>query len=261
MLRVGSLEDAKAQVDEALALEPDSQDALYLAGRIARFAKDYPLAQKYLERSYLESPGAGAVANELALTLVEIGEEERKRALQMAEATYRQLRDAETASTLGWVCYRMGRMEDAEKVFNAVASASQLSPDAIYFFATFADDRGRGELVKPMLDIALKSDSQFAYRAEAQKLADRLSKKPGARRRPGPLRTKADATDTPPAKADGEKATAAKGEGAKSASKAAGTKPAAKADAPGGQSLDRSRLESRQPPVVSQPGRGQGYSM
>ncbi len=78
MLRTGDLEGAKTQVTEALAIDPESQDALFLAGRVARFSKDYVQAQKYLERSYLESPGAGSVANELALTLAEIGEEERK---------------------------------------------------------------------------------------------------------------------------------------------------------------------------------------
>ena len=109
MLRTGDLNAAKAQATEALAIDPESHDALFLAGRVARFMKDYPQAQKLLERSYLESPGAGSVANELALTLVEIGEDERKRAFTLAEATYRQQRDAETAATLGWVCYRLGR--------------------------------------------------------------------------------------------------------------------------------------------------------
>jgi len=220
LLRTGNLDEAKAQVDEALKLEPDSQDALFLAGRIARFAKDYGQAQKYLERSYLESPGAGVVANELALTLNEMGEEERKRALTLAEATYRQVRDAESASTLAWICYRLGRMEDAEKVFNSIPASSQASPDAIYFFAAFADDRNRGEVARPLLDAALKSDGPFAYRADAQKLLERLSKRPSATSRT-PARTKpevvidagqptegassAPAKATPPAKAPGNK--------------------------------------------------------
>jgi tetratricopeptide (TPR) repeat protein len=178
-LMIGDLDEAKAQVAEALKLDENSADALMLAGRIARFAKDYPQAQKYLERAYLEAPGAGAVANELALTLVEMGEDERKRALTLADATYRQTRETEAAATLGWVCYRLGRMDEAERAFNSVASAGQFSPDAIYFFATLADERNRGEGAKPMLEAALKSDGQFAYRAEAQKLYDRLSKKPG----------------------------------------------------------------------------------
>jgi tetratricopeptide (TPR) repeat protein len=177
MLRTGDLAAAKAQATEALAIDPNSQDALFLAGRVARFSKDYPQAQKYLERSYLESPGAGSVANELALTLAEIGEEERKRALTLAEATYRQQRDVETAATLGWICYRLGRMEEAEKLFSAVATANQFSPDAAYFFAVFADDRNRGEAAKGLLEAALKGDAPFANRAEAQKLYDRLTKK------------------------------------------------------------------------------------
>ena len=76
------------------------------------------------------------MANELALTLVEIGEDERKRQFTLAEATYRQQHNAETAATLGWVCYRLGRMGGTERMFNAVASANPFSPDAAYFFAT-----------------------------------------------------------------------------------------------------------------------------
>ncbi|HVU90274.1 MAG TPA: tetratricopeptide repeat protein [Pirellulales bacterium] len=180
MLRTGDLEGAKAQVAEALKIDPESQDALFLAGRVARFSKEYPQAQKYLERAYLESPGAGSVANELALTLCEIGEDERKRAFTLAEATYRQQRDVETAATLGWICYRMGRMEDAERMFNALATANQFSPDAAYYFAVFADDRNRGEAAKGLLEAAIKGDAPFAHRAEAQKLFDRLTKKSSA---------------------------------------------------------------------------------
>ncbi len=220
LLRTGNLDEAKEQVNEALKLEPDSQDALFLAGRIARYAKDYGQAQKYLERSYLESPGAGVVANELALTLNEMGEEDRKRALTLAEATYRQVRDAESASTLAWICFRLGRMEDAERVFNAIPASSQASPDAIYFFAAFADDRNRGEMARPLLEAALKSDGPFAYRADAQKLFERLSKRPssasrGAKGKPETVIDVGQPTDgegnkpaakaAPPAKAPGNK--------------------------------------------------------
>jgi tetratricopeptide (TPR) repeat protein len=210
LLRTGSLEEAKKQATEALSIDPESQDALFLAGRVARFGKEYQQAQKYLERSYLESPGTGSVANELALTLNEIGEEERKRAFTLADATYRQQRDAETAATLGWICYRMGRMEDAERVFNAVATANQFSPDAAYFFATFADDRNRGEAAKPLLEAALKSDAPFAYRAEAQKLYDRLSKRPAAVPAKADAPSAADKAETKSATKAPAKATPAK---------------------------------------------------
>ena len=171
----------------------------------------------------------------MALTLVEIGEDERKRALTLSDATFRQTRDAESAAILGWIFYRLGRMEDAERQFTAVANSRQFTPDAVYFYATFSDDRNRGETVKPMLEAALKTESPFAYRAEAQKLYDRLSKKPAARpgRKPVPAADNADADAADEPKADVAKPPVARpGSGKAAAGKAPATKaPATKAPA------------------------------
>ena len=82
-------------------------------------------------------------------------------------------------------------MEDAERAFNAVAGGGQLSPDAVYFLATLADERNRGETARPMLEAALKNEGQFAYRTKAQKLLDRLSKKPAPRGAKGKAAAKA----------------------------------------------------------------------
>ena len=234
-LRSGQVDDAKTHAEEALVLEPNSPEALFLAGRVARYAKDYATAQKYLEKSYLEAPGAKEVANELALTLAEMGEDERKRAFTLAEATYRQSRDAEVAATLGWICYRMGHMEDAERMFNAVGTATSVTPDAVYFFAMMMDERNRGELVRPMLEAALKTDGLFAYRAEAQKLHDRIAKKAARTPSKSPAKAAAktnaidlDGGEEPAATAPAAKPAAAKAEKAKpSAAKQSPQKPSA----------------------------------
>ena len=166
---------------------------------MARFAKDYGQAQKHLEKAYLESPGAGREANELALTLNELGEEERKRALTLADANVRQNRQsAEAVATLGWIFYRLGRMDEAESLLNQVVASNQaVSPDALYFYAVVAENRNHGPAAKSVLDTALKSDVPFAYRSEAQKLHDRLAKTPAARGAARPTKqaaTKSDAT-------------------------------------------------------------------
>jgi tetratricopeptide (TPR) repeat protein len=183
-LSIGRIDDAKAQVEAALGIDPESQEALYLAGRVSRFAKDFGQAQKYLEKAYLESPGAGREANELALTLNELGEEDRKRALTLADANVRQNRQsAEAVATLGWIYYRLGRMDEAESLLNQVVASNQsVSPDAVYFSAVVADNRNHPQVAKTLLDTALKSDAPFAYRPEAQKLHDRLAKTPASSR-------------------------------------------------------------------------------
>ena len=148
-------------------------------------------------------PGAGREANELALTLNELGEEERKRAVTLADANVRQNRQsAEAVATLGWIYYRLGRMEDAESLLNQVVASNQaVSPDALYFYAVVADNRNRGQAAKSVLDTALESDAPFAYRLRRARLHDRLAKDAAAAGAPRPTK-RASGTKSDAAKAD-----------------------------------------------------------
>jgi tetratricopeptide (TPR) repeat protein len=206
-LETGRINQAKAQADEAIKLSPDSPEALFLAGVTSRFSKDYAKAATYLEKAYLKSPGSLPVANQLALAEVELGENPRQHALALAEAAMKQNpSNVEMASTLGWIYFNVGRLDEAERMLRAAVSSPNLQPDTAYFYAKLQDARSRGDAVRPLLDAALKSEAPFAYREDAQKLADQFGKRPVAAANSdsppskSPATTPTSSTTTPPSK-------------------------------------------------------------
>ena len=176
----GRYPEAKTQADEALKIDSTSVDALLLAGLVARYSKDYPAAAQHLEKAYLLSPGNQMAASQLALALLEQKDEGKKqRALQMAESTMQaNPKSADAASTLGWIYYRLGRLDDAERFLQGAAQGGNNSLDTAYFMAKLSFDRGKLDQAKQLLEIAVKGTGPFAYRQEAQTWLDQLSAKP-----------------------------------------------------------------------------------
>jgi tetratricopeptide (TPR) repeat protein len=160
--------------------------AKLLRGLVALYRKDYKNAERYFEDAHLQSPGNFASSNNLALALCEqkdegTGKPDRAkltRALEYANANYKaNPRNAETASTLGWVLYRAGDLDRAEEALRLAASSGNLSPDTAYYLAQVSYDRGSKELAKNLLEAALKTHS-FSMHQEAQTLADKIKAEP-----------------------------------------------------------------------------------
>jgi tetratricopeptide (TPR) repeat protein len=180
-LQTGRLEDAQTQAAAALQIDPTSLGAKILRGVVALFQKDYTTAERYFELASLQSPKSFAASNDLALALVEQDDKTKQaRALEYAEnnvKNYQRTPDAPQAfSTYGWILYRRGNLDEAEKWLNAAASSGPVSPDTAYYCARLARDRNRDEVARQWLDNALKSPSPFACRPEAAALLAKLKK-------------------------------------------------------------------------------------
>ena len=63
---------------------------------------------------------------------------------------------AEAASTYGWVLYKLGRLDEAEKAFQAAISGGQVAPDTAYYIACLSYDRGREPQAKQWLERRVK---------------------------------------------------------------------------------------------------------
>jgi tetratricopeptide (TPR) repeat protein len=177
-LENGQLDEAQTRAAAALRIDPNSLNAKNLRGLIALFQKDYKGAELYFEAAYLKSPSNFAASNNLALALVEQKDEsKKKRALEFAQNNVKQYpKSAEAASTFGWVLYKLGQIEDADKALQAAAATGNFGPDTGYYAAVVANARGRKEEAKQRLKAALASTSPFTMKQEAAALLEQLNK-------------------------------------------------------------------------------------
>lgn len=180
-LETGQLDEAQKEAAEAMRLDSKSLDAKVLRGAVALFQKDYPTAERYFEAAHLQSPKNFPASNNLALVLIEQKDEgKRKRALEYAENNMKQYAKSkegiEAASTYGWVLYKMGKLDEAEKALQAAVSAGGLNADTAYYLARLCVDKGREDQAKQLLEIALKSTGPFLMKKEALQLSEQLKK-------------------------------------------------------------------------------------
>jgi tetratricopeptide (TPR) repeat protein len=183
-LENGDIKEAKDYAAAAMQINDKSLDAMILRGVVDLFLKDYKGAERYFEAAHIQSPSNFAASNNLALALVEQdapgSEEKKNRALEYAENNARAYpRLAEAASTYGWVLYKKGRTEDAERALRAAASSGNISPDTAYYLAVVSSVRNRPEEAKQLLKAALDTRRPFSKKDEAQALLAKMEKAGG----------------------------------------------------------------------------------
>ena len=144
-LMTGQIDKAKGLAEKVLQVDAKSPDARVLRGIVALFQKKYEAAESDFEAALRQSPDNYAARNNLALALCgQSDERKKKRALEYAEKNVRDYPDdPEAAATCGWVLYRLGKVDEAERVFRPLADKKHLSLDARYYMACVANDRGR----------------------------------------------------------------------------------------------------------------------
>jgi Tfp pilus assembly protein PilF len=180
LLQQNRQDEAKLHIDTALKLDPKSKEAERVRALLARYQKDYATAERILEAIYRDAPADTWASNQLALVLVEQKEaDKRSRAVQLAEVNARQYQNnAEAVATLGWVYFRMDRLEESERMFNAVLSGRQLSPEIAYYLAKLLDKKGnKDQDIKNLLQGAADSKGNFIYRKEVESWLADIKKK------------------------------------------------------------------------------------
>ena len=172
LLNQGQLEDARTSVDVAAELDPNSKETSRLNALIAWYLRDLATAEKLLEPLHRDVPGNFAVADLLALTLVEQDDKAKQsRGLQLAEVNARQFpRSAGAIATLGWANYRSGHLDEAEKFLRAAVNGVRTTPDVAYYFARVLSDKGKVEDARKILESTAALPGPFAHRADAKTL-------------------------------------------------------------------------------------------
>lgn len=180
LLNNNRLDDAKKNAEEALKLEPSSQQTKILLGAIAMNRRAFADAERIFQDLYQLSPGDAFLTNQLALALIEQNDpSKQQRALQLAEVNYRQFpRSPECMSTLGRVYYRMGRMQEAESLLAQAVNSGRTTSDTAYFYSHVLADKGQLDRVKQLLRMAVDAKGPFVFRQDAQEWLDRMAAKP-----------------------------------------------------------------------------------
>ena len=178
-LQNNQISDAQNHAEAALKIDPESVDAKAARGIVARMQKDFANAKTWLESAHVQSPGNALITNQLALVLLEQKEpSHQKRAMEFAELNQKlNPNNAETAATLGWIAYRLGRKADAQRALNAIVQSGSLTPESAYYVAFVLNDQGQVANAVKLLETALSNDRPFAYRQEAEALLADLRKK------------------------------------------------------------------------------------
>ena len=173
------MDEAQKHAIAAAQIDPKSTDAKFLRGLIALCQKDYTAGELFFESILQKSPNDFAASNNLALALVGQDDEAKsRRALEYAEANVQKLpKSSNAASTYGWVLYKLGRLDDAEKALRTAASLGKVSVDTAYFTARLEVDRGHKAEAKQLLESALKEAKGLSmFRQEAEELLEQLKK-------------------------------------------------------------------------------------
>ena len=185
------LERAKEEASQALQIDPTSLSAKVLRGAVALYQQDYGNAEIYFDSAARQSPSNFAARNNLALALCEQDDDVKKaRALQYAkDNTTLYPNNPAAGSTAGWVLYKLGRLEEAEKVLRQAATG-QVAPDTRFYlariYADFAEkskeagqDEQAGKLkeqAQKLLEPLLSSKRLFSKRPEAEALKKELDR-------------------------------------------------------------------------------------
>jgi tetratricopeptide (TPR) repeat protein len=164
-------------------------------GVVALFKEDYTTAEKHFQEAHMMSPGNFAAKNNLALALCEQKEEgnqkpKLRKAFEYANDNFQQYpKNAEAASTLGWVLYKMGDLPKAERALTMAASAGQMSADTAFYLAQvfYSGTPPRMEEAKNLLEAATKGERPFSKKRVALELLAKVTK---------------ELADKPPAKKD-----------------------------------------------------------
>lgn len=174
----GRSKEAVALIEAALALEPKSREAKQLKGFVDWHARDLAGVEKSLEPVYRDEPANLAVANLLALALIDQDDPvKRARGLKIAETAARQNpRSSEALATVGWGCYRVGQLDQAEKILRASVTNSRATPDIAYYLARVMADKALDQDATKLLESALKLPGAFAHRDDAAALLKSLKK-------------------------------------------------------------------------------------
>lgn len=167
-------DQALAKLDDAVKVNAGNLSALMLIGLIHQQLGDIPKAMEAYERLLAVNPRFAPAANNLAFLYAEQGRE-MERALDLAyRARAEAPEDPHVADTLGWILYKMGKIELALTSLQLSAAKLPDNPEVQYHLGVAYHKQGNGEASRQALQQALKLSSDFPGAEEARRILAEL---------------------------------------------------------------------------------------
>lgn len=177
LMTKGDPKGAKVHAETALQLGVETKELNTLRGVIAYSLQEYGDAEALFDALHRDSPADIDVSNHLALVLVEQNDaSKRRRALQLAEVNARHYPgNRSILSTLGWVHFNLGHLDQAETILKAAVSGSVPTADVRYYLACVLVARSQLDDARNVLppDL-LTSSGRFIHRRQAAVLRAKL---------------------------------------------------------------------------------------
>ncbi len=180
LLSNNELGKAAQAAQKAGELGADKYQTTFLRGQVAFTRRDYGVAEQHFSNLVQYKPADVEASNLYTLSLIESNAPEKKdRALQLASMNARMYpRNAAILSTLGWVLFKTGNVQQAQQVFQQVANVRPMTPTTSFFLASFLAKNNDNETAKRFLDASLNNKGYFIYRSAAQELKRTIDSKP-----------------------------------------------------------------------------------
>lgn len=184
LLERAQLEEAALWINRAAKNGAPLPIARFLQGQIDFLRPSYSVAEATFGELLIDNPNDLGVRNMRALCLIESSDPDRRQeALEIASANLRaNPNNPQLASTLAWVLYRLGNVQQAKQILTQVTSLPNYPADTAYYLARMLVDDGKDENAAKELTRALESRGMFLYRIRAQleleTINQRLKQKP-----------------------------------------------------------------------------------
>ena len=178
----GMLQEAKEHADEAWKQDENSLQAKILVGLVARFQNDHEAAETAFEAAHLQEPSNFAAVNQLALTLIDQPDEQkRRRATEYAQmnslrhSNVQQAIGREATVTLAWVLFQLQRKPESVRAIQSALRAGGVSPESAFLAARILHDQGRPETARQLLEPLIERGSMFPNRDKAEQLLQQIT--------------------------------------------------------------------------------------
>ena len=166
------LKEALKHAEHARDLFPGLSASRRVYGHILRALGDYGAAERIFEALHQDDLTDVDAANQLVLVLVESRQASNvKRAFQLAQVNARQYpRSPEILAALGWVCYRVKNLDEAERYLRLSVSSGPATQDTLYYLATVlsvAPPSTSGSQAKRLAEARRRSRSGYRKPSES----------------------------------------------------------------------------------------------